>query len=319
MEILITIAYFFLVRLIFIDYKLLRFTLVWKFVVFGLYAGAALTEVVMLGQYAPYSKEMVVEAYVVQMAPEFGGIVKEVYAVSNKPMKKGDPLFEMDPEPWKQRVAEDQAAFDLTKDGYQRMTRAGRGAVSAEEIVAARDRMREAEAELQKSKYNLDNTQIVAPSDGYPLNVQLRPGTFIRLKRPVLSFVSTEEYYLLATVNQRAARWIEQGGEAEVALSLYPGRVFAAVVDSVIWGRGRAQLTPTGEIPTVVESRQASEIREQYAVRLHVKDQDPRYPLRFGAIGLVAFYTGRGPDVFRLLRELEIRSESWLNFIYNPF
>ena len=41
MEILITIAYFFLVRLIFFDYKLLRFNLFWKFVVFGLYAGAA--------------------------------------------------------------------------------------------------------------------------------------------------------------------------------------------------------------------------------------------------------------------------------------
>jgi hypothetical protein len=38
-----------------------------------------------------------------------------------------------------------------------------------------------------------------------------------------------------------------------------------------------------------------------------------------GAVGLAAIYTGHGPDVFRLLRELEIRSESWLNYLYNPF
>ncbi len=41
--------------------------------------------------------------------------------------------------------------------------------------------------------------------------------------------------------------------------------------------------------------------------------------LKIGAKALVAVYTGHGPDVFVLLRQLEIRSESYLNFIYNPF
>ncbi len=48
MEIIVTIAYFFLVRLIFFDYKLIKFNLFWKFVVFGIYAGAALTEIIAL-------------------------------------------------------------------------------------------------------------------------------------------------------------------------------------------------------------------------------------------------------------------------------
>ncbi|MGB5177588.1 MAG: hypothetical protein WBP44_02545, partial [Gammaproteobacteria bacterium] len=75
MELLITIAYIFLVRLIFFDYKLLKYNLFWKFVTFGLWITAALTEVIFLGQYAPYSKAMFVQSYVVQMAPEFGGLV----------------------------------------------------------------------------------------------------------------------------------------------------------------------------------------------------------------------------------------------------
>ena len=66
MELLITIAYIFLVRLIFFDYKLLRFNLFWKFFVFGLYFAAALTEVTLLGQFTPYSKEAFVQAYVVR-------------------------------------------------------------------------------------------------------------------------------------------------------------------------------------------------------------------------------------------------------------
>lgn len=318
MEIIVTIAYFFLVRLVFFDYKLLRFTLFWKFVVFGLYTAAALTEVVMLGQYDPYSKAMLVEAYVIQMAPEFGGIVKEVYAVGNKPMKKGDPLFEMDPARWIQKRDAAQASYDFASDEYRRLRRAGRGAVSQEQIVAAQDQMKEAEAVLEEAQYNVDHSTIVAPADGYPVNVVLRPGAFIRLKQPVLDFVATDEYFLVATVNQRAARWVDAGDEAEVALSLYPGRVLKAVVDDVIWARGKAQLSATGQLPSAATFR-AGEAGEYFTVKLSLVDEDPSYPLRFGAIGLAAIYTGQGPSVFRLLRELEIRSESWLNYVYNPF
>ena len=64
-----------------------------------------------------------------------------------------------------------------------------------------------------------------------------------------MTCVSTGEQYLVAEVNQKAARWIEEGDEAEVALSLYLGRVFPAVVERVIWARGRAQLTPSGQLP----------------------------------------------------------------------
>jgi len=250
-EILVTIAYVFLVRLVFFDYKLIPFNLFWKFFVFGLYAAAALTEIILLGQYDPYSKELVVESYVIQLAPEFGGIVKEVYAQPNKPMKEGEPLFEMDPSQWEQRVAEHQADYDLANDDYERLRRARRsGAVSEESLVSARDQMRASEAELERAKYNLAHTTIVAPSDGYVIALALRPGAFVRLKTPVLTFVSTEEYYLVAAVNQRAARWVDEGDEVEVALSLYPGRVFPAVVDSVIWGSGKVQITPSGTLPT---------------------------------------------------------------------
>jgi multidrug resistance efflux pump len=316
MEILISIAYAFLVRLVFFDYKWVRFTLFWKFVVFGLYAAAALTEVILLGQYGPYSKSLGVEAYVIQLAPEWGGIVKEVHIEANQPVKKGDPVFTMDAAQWEDRLAESQADFDSAQDEYRRLSRAGKsGAVSQEEIVSARDAMRSAEAEMQKDQYNVDHTTIVAPTDGYAVNLQLRPGAFIRLKAPVVTFVSTEEYFLVATVNQRAARFIEPGDDAEIALKIYPGRVFEAVVEEVIWASGGLQLRPGGAIP-VLDSLTGS---EEFALRMRLRRDDPDFPLRFGATGLAAIYTGKGPDVFKLLRQLELRSESWLNYLYNPF
>jgi multidrug resistance efflux pump len=315
-EILVTIAYFFLVRLVFFDYALIRFTLFWKFVVFGFYALAALTEVVMLGQFTPYSKLAVVESYVIQLAPEFGGIVKDVYVESNQQVKTGDPLFQMDPEPWKDRVAKHQAAYDLANDEYQRLKSVrGSGAVSQMEVDTARDELAVAQAELTKAQYNLDHATIRAPTDGYVVNVVLRPGAFIRLKAPVMDFVSTEEFWVSAIIHQKASQWVKVGNEVEVALEMYPGRVFAAAVESVTFATSRAQLTPEGRLPPLDQHLPS----EFFPVRIRLQADDPRFPMRFGAKALAAIYTGRGPDVFRLLRELEIRSESWLNYIYNPF
>ena len=201
MEIIVTLAYFFLVRMIFFDYKLLTFNLFWKFIVFGLYAGAALTEIIALGQYTPYSKELLVESRVLQIAPEFGGIVKEVQAKANVPLKKGDPLFLMDPAPKQAKVDEIKGQLAEAEEKYNVETRlVKRGAGVQEKMINLGDEVDTLKAELAQAQFHLDNTQIVAPSDGYVVNLQLREGVFIRLKAPVMTFVDTEEYYLIAKV-----------------------------------------------------------------------------------------------------------------------
>ena len=106
MELLVTIAYFCLIWLIFYRFHLMRFNLFWKFVVFGLYAAAGLTEVVVLGQTTPYSKELVVERYLIELAPEFGGLVTEIHAKPNVPIVKGAPIFSMDASPWQDKLTE---------------------------------------------------------------------------------------------------------------------------------------------------------------------------------------------------------------------
>ena len=50
-----------------------------------------------------------------------------------------------------------------------------------------------------------------------------------------------------------------------------------------------------------------------------MKKQDPDYPLRFGASGLVAMYSKDAADFLLVLRRIELQSESFLDYIYNPF
>ena len=138
MELLVTIAYFCLVWLIFYKFRLMRFNLFWKFVVFGLYCAAAMTEVIVLGQTTPYSKELMVERYVIRLAPEFGGIVSAVHAKPNVPMKKGEPIFSMDATPWQDKL--DEAAAKLS---------------------AAQNNKKAAQAKLAEANLNLRDAEVL--------------------------------------------------------------------------------------------------------------------------------------------------------------
>jgi len=376
MELLITIAYIFLIRLVFFDYKLIRFNLFWKFIVFGLYFAAALTEITMLGQYAPYSKEAFAQSYVVQMAPEYGGLVKEVYVTSNQTVKKGDPLFQMDPEPFQNKVDEYEAKLAAADTGVAELSqqlaeaKANTSRTRAELALAELDlkqyssaaeqqavslvrleqvqkqvaslkaeldgnlaaeksaqlalesssgdkptAVAEALAQLEGARYNLNQTTIVAPSDGYPTNVQLHPGSFVRLKTPVMSFVSSEDHWIIAKIRQQGAQHVQAGDKGEIAFDMYPGEVFPVVVESVAWASGNAQGVPSGVLPTEQSIRPIWE----YVVRLRLEKELPGYPVRFGASALVAIYSSEAADFLKVIRKIEIRSESYLNYLYNPF
>ncbi|WFB37224.1 efflux RND transporter periplasmic adaptor subunit [Kiritimatiellota bacterium B12222] len=376
MELLITIAYIFLIRLVFFDYKLIRFNLFWKFVVFGLYIAAAMTEILFLGQLAPYSKTMFVQSYVVQMAPEFGGRVKEVFVGPSEPVKKGDPLFMMDQEFWQSKVDEakarlaaaetttaqlDQqvlearanvarvkASIEETQIQFQQISEAAKQGAASQmrleditkslesqkahldavnaalqtAILAANSKsgdvsttIAEATAALKAAEYNLTHTIIRAPSDGYVANHQLYPGSFIRLKQPVMSFVNTEKYWLVATVPQRGIQHLRVGDKALVALEMYPGKLFDAEVKSIIWAAGESQGIPSGKLPLVGQMRGS----QLFTVRLEMTGETPEMPLHFGASGMAAMITADAADFLVLLRKIEIQSESFLSYLYNPF
>lgn len=170
-------------------------------------------------------------------------------------------------------------------------------------------------AQLEEARYYLEHTTVRAPSDGYVSNLQLHPGSFVRLKTPLMTFISSEEHWIVAKTLQQGIQRVAPGDKADVAFLMYPGKVFDAEVVSVVWASGNAQGVPSGVLPTEQQLRPGME----FAVRLRLTENDPAYPLRFGATGLVAIYTKDCADFLKLLRQIEIQSESYLNYLFNPF
>ena len=56
-----------------------------------------------------------------------------------------------------------------------------------------------------------------------------------------------------------------------------------------------------------------------FVVKLKLPEEDPDHPLRFGASGLATILSKASPDIFVLLRRIEIKSEAFHFYLYNPF
>jgi multidrug resistance efflux pump len=104
MEILLLGIYSFFVWLIFIKFKWLPWTTPWKVgvVIFPIVVIAAM--LLALNIFAPTTSDVRVVKYVVPIVSQVRGRVVEVPVENNRPVKKGDVLFRIDPTPYQNEV-----------------------------------------------------------------------------------------------------------------------------------------------------------------------------------------------------------------------
>ena len=104
MEILLLGIYSFFVWLIFIKLKLLPWTTPWKVGVAILPIVAIAAMLLLLNIFAPTTTDVRVVNYVVPIVSQVRGRVIEVPVENNRPVKKGDVLFRIDPTPYQNEV-----------------------------------------------------------------------------------------------------------------------------------------------------------------------------------------------------------------------
>ena len=177
--------------------------------------------------------------------------------------------------------------------------------------------MASAEADLDQALYYLDNTLMVAPEDGYVINLQVRPGMVsgdIRLGA-IASFICDADRYLLASFFQENLKYVKPGQVVEAAIDLYPGQIFPGKVLAIWRGSGSGQMLPSGTLPDF--SAVPPKIPQgQFAVAIHLDDADQsRFPI--GTQGRAAIYTSPHSG-FVILRKIGIRAYTWFNWVY-PF
>ena len=240
------------------------------------------------------------------------------------PVKRGDILFKIDPRPYQYQIdkltaslAEARSDLELTTLELERAEDIlKKGAGSSRDVNKWRVKVAGAEgsvgklqAELDDANYDLEQTTVYAPADGFVADLQLLEGSMAQAQVPVIAFVDTSSSYAIAVLGQNAIRHIRAGNPAEVALILQPGKIFNASVEEVV--QASAQQTATGLISAQPES---SLPMGTMAVRLKFDSAIQPAQLPSGANGAVAIYTDSGKPL-RIIRKVVIRMFTWLNFL----
>src|SRR5512145_2940946 len=104
MEILLLGIYSFFVWLIFIKLKLLPWTTPWKVGVAIFPVVCIATLLLLLNIFAPTTTDVRVVNYVVPIVSQVRGRVVEVPVENNRPVRKNDVLFRIDPTPFQNEV-----------------------------------------------------------------------------------------------------------------------------------------------------------------------------------------------------------------------
>ena len=170
-------------------------------------------------------------------------------------------------------------------------------------------------AQLDKAKYDLEETTVRAPSDGQVIGLALRAGQRVGNlpMRSWISFVPRENVTLGVGIPQNALRHVRKGQKAEVTLKIYPGRVFSGTVDEISYISEQGQVEASGKIISTPGVNQGA---IPFGVRLRLDDDVDIdvASLPAGAFGKAAIYTDNS-KASHAIRRVMMRMEAWVNYV----
>lgn len=173
--------------------------------------------------------------------------------------------------------------------------------------------VRRAMAELDRKRWDLEQTAVRAPSDGYVTFLSLRPGQMVTpiSTNAAVVFVPNEKAYLRADFTQAAIGGIEPGLEAEIAFKAYPGQVFPAKVAAVLPIMPEGQFVGSGQ----VQSTPGAEAKGAVPVLFEYGEEVEALDLPSGAQASIAIYTHH-VHALAIVRKIILRIKSWENYAF---
>ncbi|MDJ0958671.1 MAG: efflux RND transporter periplasmic adaptor subunit [Arenicellales bacterium] len=278
--------------------------------------------------FAPTTPDGRMFQFVIQIVPNVKGTVIEVPVEPLVQVNKGEVLYRIDPTPYQANVDHIEASIKQVEAEKRRAEievereteLVGKAAAAQRELDRWTAQLDEAiakieslNAQLDTARWQLDETEVRAPHDGYVVNLQVRPGTYVAniALAAAMTFISDEIRLVVASFSQNAIRNIQAGDLAEVVFSHRPGRVYTGVVTNVVEATGTAQLEPSGNLPTF----RGVPSTGRYAVRINLDDPDTSIPQ--GAGGTVAVYTQYG-KAFHIITKVVMRMQAWLAYLTSP-
>jgi HlyD family secretion protein len=249
----------------------------------------------------------------VDVGSEVSGQITKVNADFNAPVRKGEVIAELDRTPFEDAVKQDEASIkvataaldkakvdlDVAKKKYDRtLDLYGKKLVSEEEkeadeeayleakddVKIAEAGVKEAAAQLEASRFDLEKTLIRSPIDGVIVTRNITPGQTVaaRFQAPVLFTIANDLRLmrLQCDVDEAAVGRITEGQQVEFTVEAFPGETF------------------TGRIIQVQFDAEVDADVVRYPVVCEV--DNARNKLRPGMTATVTIHTGEARGVLRM-------------------
>lgn len=169
----------------------------------------------------------------------------------------------------------------------------------------------------QQAIWNLEQTKVHAPSDGFVTNFILREGQYVGILSRMQMY--TDEKYVLMRVNHQAIRNVHAGQLAEFVSPVYPGKVFSAEVQGIVEATGESEAGSLGRELSVSQTTLKNVKNKYHFVRLKLNEPDG-YDIPVGAVGL-AWISADKPHPFLsfldAIRGIIIRMKAQIYYIYS--
>ncbi|AQP37879.1 HlyD family secretion protein [Vibrio anguillarum] len=168
-------------------------------------------------------------------------------------------------------------------------------------------------ADFRQAQFNLEQTIVRAPTDGYVTQLALRPGAMsVALPlAPMMTFVHTEDKIYTAAFRQNSLQRLKPGFEAEFLFRALPGKVFKGEVVEILPVIGESQIQARGTLL----GTEALRTNGRVLVTLKITDDLSDYHLPLGTAFEAAIYSDSFSHV-SIMRKVLIRMKSWQNYLY---
>lgn len=235
---------------------------------------------------APWTRDGTVRAYVVTMAPEVAGRVTELAVADNQFVRKGDTLLVIDPTTFKIAVSQAEAAVEQAKAVAQnaqaessRRQKLDNLAVSdevkqsfASRALSADAAYRQALANLDQARVNLERTQIMSPVNGYVTNLLTQLGDYVNVGETSISIIDADSLWVDGYFEESSLERIPEGAQARIKLMGY-GQIIRGHVQGVARGINIPNAQPNGQgLATVNPIFTWVRLAQRVPVRIHIDE-----------------------------------------------
>ncbi|ROP61946.1 RND family efflux transporter MFP subunit [Enterobacter sp. BIGb0383] len=198
---------------------------------------------------SPWTRDGKIRAEQVSIAPQVSGSITELPVRDNQLVKAGEVLFRIDDTPYRIAVLDataqlEKAKAELASASHEatRRRHLPQNYISAEDLDVANMNVNAmqasvdaAKARLEQARWQLAQTVVKAPVDGWVTNLSTRTGNYASAGQPLFAMVDSHSFYVVGYFEETKLRHIREGDRAQITLYSHP-----LTLEGRVTGIGRA-------------------------------------------------------------------------------